>query len=74
MYLMYRNVADALKDKARFRDKYGSRVKGVFVVLSFPPPGNYILINAEVDTRAEALDYQQHAEYELGEVAWIEVR
>lgn len=44
-----------------------------FAVLSVERPG-WILINAEVATREEALEYQQWAEYVAGEVAWIEVR
>lgn len=44
-----------------------------FVVLSIERP-EWVLINAEVDTREEALFYQQWAEYMLGEVAWIEER
>jgi len=31
----------------------------------------WVLINAECDTRAEALEYQQWAEYVAGEIAWI---
>lgn len=50
-----------------------AQLYGRFIVLSVERPG-WILINAEVDTIEEALDYQQHAEYELGEVAWIECR
>ena len=33
-----------------------------------------VLINAEVETIEEALDYQTWAEYVLGEVSWIEER
>lgn len=47
-----------------------------FVALSIErtAPSGWVLINAECDTREEALEYQQWAEYEMGEVTWIELR
>ena len=46
----------------------------MFVVISIErkAPRGWALINAEVVDREEAVEYQQLAEYVLGEVAWIE--
>lgn len=49
------------------------KIDEIFTVLSIERPG-WVLINAEVDTREEALEYQQWAEYVKGEVSWIVCR